>query len=354
MRNFSCRNCGQVILFENDRCLNCGFALGYAPDAGRMKTLTQRDDHWTVTNSPHESYRYCANAQLKACNWLIPARSKERYCLACRHNRMVPPTSNFDALTGWRKIEIAKHRLFYSLLKFHLPAPATAEEDSEPLIFDFLLAPSDGEQVTTGHDRGVITIALDEADDGKRESARANMQEPYRTLLGHFRHEIGHYYWDKLIENSSAIHTFRSLFGDERDNYASALKRHYEQGPPQDWSLRYISAYASSHPWEDFAETFAHLLHIVDTLEAGRSEGLTLQRFDGTAAVVEFEPYEVRDASVLIDRWLDLSFSLNNINRAMGHADLYPFVISEAVAGKLAYVCELVHDHVSSRRPAMR
>lgn len=350
MRTFSCGNCAQIIMFENSQCLKCGLKLGYAPWKGRMETITQHQDHWVACRRPQDRYRYCANGDLGGCNWLIPAESPDQYCVACRHNRTVPALSDPEASKAWQKIENAKRRLFYSLIRLGLTPAAPGEEDAHPLLFDFLAPEKDQTPVTTGHSDGLITVSLDEADDGKRESMRERMHESYRTLLGHFRHEIGHFYWDKLIKETAAIDTFRSMFGDEREDYTSSLKRHYESGPPTDWSERFISAYASSHPWEDFAETFAHFLHIVDTLEAGRSEGLALRRTDRSTNSVDFDPYKMDSIAPLLDYWLDMAFSLNNISRAMGQPDLYPFVISEVVANKLGYIAELVHSQFRHKK----
>jgi hypothetical protein len=87
-------------------------------------------------------------------------------------------------------------------------------------------------------------------------------------LLGHFRHEVGHYFWDRLVATDPhQLEEFRVLFGDDRQDYGEALKRHYDEGAPANWQDTYISMYATMHPWEDFAETWAHYLHIVDTLE---------------------------------------------------------------------------------------
>jgi hypothetical protein len=202
----------------------------------------------------------------------------------------------------------------------------------------------------TGHDDGLVTIALVEANDAERERRRAAMGEPYRTLLGHFRHEVGHYYWDRLVRDAGKLDACRALFGDDSLDYEAALQRHYRTGPPEDWQAHFVSAYATTHPWEDFAETWAHYLHIVDTLEMARAFNLRvrpdLDESDLLAAEVPFEPYAHQDISTLIDAWLPLTFALNNLNRCMGIADLYPFVLSPAVIRKLAFINDLVHDRI--------
>jgi hypothetical protein len=252
-------------------------------------------------------------------------------------------------LEAWQKIELAKHRLFYSLLRFRLPMPTRMEDPAEGLAFDFLaeLPQTIGPKVMTGHDNGLITIALAEADDAYREQSRVAMHEPYRTLLGHFRHETGHYFWDKLVQDRGRLDACRAMFGDDRQDYGQALQAYYDKGAPADWQSRFVSMYATSHPWEDFAETWAHYLHIVDTLEIARAFGLSthprLTRGDELDASVEFDPYRAPGMGPLIDAWLPLSLALNSLNRAMGLSDLYPFVLSPPAIDKLGFIHELVH-----------
>ena len=183
-------------------------------------------------------------------------------------------------------------------------------------------------------------MSLVEADDAMREQLRVAMGEPYRTLLGHFRHECGHFYWDKLVRDGGEIDSCRAIFGDESENYEGALKRHYASGAPLTWQQEFVTAYATSHPWEDFAETFAHYLHIVDTLETARAFGLRTRPAvpdgDMLRAKVDFDPHHCRDINQIIDAWLPLTLAMNCINRSMGQPDLYPFVLSRRVSTNLA------------------
>ena len=184
------------------------------------------------------------------------------------------------------------------------------------------------EHVLTGHDDGIIVINVAEADDAERERRRTQMHEPYRTLLGHLRHEIGHYYWDRLVRDSERLAEFRELFGDERLDYAESLKAHYANGAPPDWQERFVSAYASSHPWEDWAETWAHYLRITDSLETADACGLSLQppRNDeprlNPASLLDNPAGQQFDA--MIARWFPLTYLLNNLNRGLGLADALP------------------------------
>jgi hypothetical protein len=256
-------------------------------------------------------------------------------------------------VVAWRKIEIAKHRLFYTLMKLNLPLGERRANGGMRLAFDFLASPPHvgGPRVMTGHDNGLITLAIEEADDVEREKRRALMHEPYRTLLGHFRHEVGHYFWDVLVRDGGLVDGSRKIFGDETADYGQALQAYYATGAPPDWQEAFISAYATSHPWEDFAETWAHYLHIVDTLEMARAFGMyvnpRLARSGEADAQVDFDPYSVRDASPLIETWIPLSNALNSLNRSMGLQDIYPFILSLPVVAKLSAIHDLIHGNTS-------
>jgi hypothetical protein len=204
------------------------------------------------------------------------------------------------------------------------------------------------EPVTTGHADGVITIDLAESNDAHREQMRAELGEPYRTMLGHLRHEIGHYYWSILIQpDQRALTDFRDLFGDQQADYAEALQRHYTQGPPPDWQDRHVSAYATAHPWEDWAETFAHYLHIRDTLQTAAAFGMIVvgPHFDPSLIAAPNVHPDERFEEILSD-WIPLTLALNAINRSMGRDDLYPFVLSPGAQERLVFV----HSHVKRSR----
>ena len=258
MKTFYCQHCHHTVVFENSFCINCDRHLGYISAENRMVSVEPDGEGWRIDDETRERYRFCKNWEIRGCNWLVAFDANEAYCEACRHNRTIPNISDPDALAAWQKIELAKRRLLYSLIRLGLPHPSAADDDPEPLVFDFL-QPDQARPVFTGHDSGVITVSLAEADDAAREKTRQEMGEPYRTLLGHFRHEIGHYYWDRLVWNGGDITTFRALFGDEREDYQSALARHYQAGAPVDCQNNFISAYASSHPWEGLRRDFRPL-----------------------------------------------------------------------------------------------
>tara|TARA_R110002110_G_scaffold413729_1_gene641645 strand:- start:139246 stop:140391 length:1146 start_codon:yes stop_codon:yes gene_type:complete len=346
-RGFHCA-CGKPVFFRNSHCLACKAPLGYEPLQGSVRTLQadETDGLWQLVGDDDEqSYRRCANFPSAAgCNWLIPADQDATLCIACRLNRKLPDLSDPENQGHWRQIENAKRRLVSQLLALNLPVESKDENPEQGLAFDILRATEDGKRVMTGHANGLITLNAEEANDAKREEIRAAMNEPYRTLLGHFRHEIGHYYWDRLIWNTQWLEPCRALFGDERADYAQALQNNYEEGPPADWPQRFISSYASSHPWEDWAETWAHYLHIIDSLDTAMAHGL-----DGADLEMEADPFtreDLYDAEapgadrflVMLNAWVELITVLNEMSRSMGQADFYPFVMPRDVFRKLHFI----------------
>ncbi|HLG82830.1 MAG TPA: putative zinc-binding peptidase [Bradyrhizobium sp.] len=347
MKLFVCQACGNVLYFENRICTRCAHRLGFVPEQTLLSALEPDGERFATLADKRRGRAFCANAAHDACNWLVPPDSGEVYCRACRHNGIVPDLSNPDHLARWRELEIAKHRLFYSVIRWRLPVRTRADDPVHGLIFNFLADdPARGSRVMTGHDNGLITIALTEADDLEREKRRLEMGEPYRTLLGHFRHEVGHYFWDVLVRDGGRLNACRAVFGDDTMDYGAALQRHYAEGPPADWQAHYVSAYAATHPWEDFAETWAHYLHIVDTLEMASAFGIEMRpaadRVGGLSAHIAFDPYVADDFDTILNAWLPFTFAMNSINRAMGTRDLYPFVLSPAVIEKLRFIHQLV------------
>jgi hypothetical protein len=259
---------------------------------------------------------------------------------------MIPDLADPLHLAQWQTIERAKHRLIYALLRLGLPLETRAENPTHGLSFRFLADELALVPVMTGHQSGTITIALAEADDAQRELRRTQLREPYRTLLGHFRHEIGHHYWDLLVANHPVHAEYRALFGNESLDYGGALQQYYAQGAAPDWQQRYITAYATSHAWEDFAETWAHYMHIVDTIETATAFGVrTRPEVDATGdlgARFVLDPYAAGSVDAIIDDWIPLALLMNNLNRSMGYPDAYPFVLTPEVIQKLGFVHRLM------------
>jgi len=350
MKLFECQSCGNALHFDNTICLNCQHRVGYLQDEFEISALEKTAVGWMALANGKPRYRFCANAEFDVCNWLVAANSESTFCESCRHNRMVPDLSIPANTVHWRKIELAKRYVFRSLMRWRLRAPNRIEDPKGGLAFDLLsdTLASDGsvKNVQTGHEDGVITLNIAEADDAERELRRSSMGETYRTLVGHFRHEIGHYFWDQLVRDANRFSEFRAAFGDETIDYAAALKRYYEIGPPSDWQDSFISAYATAHPWEDFAETWAHYLHMVDALETARAYGINVNAsFKSSSQDVDlnFEPYGASSVAQLIQAWIPLTVAINGVNRSMGQPDLYPFVLSSPVREKLEFVHGIIH-----------
>ncbi|MBC2667263.1 putative zinc-binding metallopeptidase [Novosphingobium flavum] len=350
MRPFDCPNCGRLNHFEVRVCPACSATLGYDPEADAFRFLADDRTTWRERGGRPADMMVCANNnRFGICNWLTTPGAPNGMCRACRHNRTIPDLADPAVPPLWARVEEAKRRLFHSLIRLGLPLETKAEERPgvQGLAFDFLYRPGSlqgGHKVVTGHDEGLITLDVSEADDAHRERVRQQMGEPYRTLLGHFRHEAGHHYWSRLVAPDPArLEQWRALFGDEREDYGAALAAHYNGGRKA-WTEGYVSHYATSHPWEDFAETFAHYLHIVDTLATVRGFGLSLTAFGGVngdgRVELGFDPYAA-DAAALAAEMAPVSFAMNAVNRAMGQSDLYPFNLTGAIVGKLAFVQDM-------------
>ncbi len=383
-RAYRCK-CGVPVFFRNSECLACGTPLGYDPEQARLLPLMPGEvaDTWVVwqadpasdadsgeqpqpqgdTNDvlppPARAYTRCLNLQTPAaCNWLVPTETSldsanpVLLCRACRLNRIIPDLNDPEHPDNgllWGRIELAKRRLISALLALGLPVASRITEDTERgMMFDFLRSPDNGPHIMTGHNTGLITLNLQEADDAVREAVRKAMREPYRTLLGHFRHEVGHYYWDRLVSGTPWMDGFHQLFGDENLDYLAALRQNYEQGPPAEWWLQYVSAYASTHPWEDWAECWAHYLHMRDTIDTALSFGMMAD-----SAPLEFTPFtidalyqpdhpEAQNFLDFLNDWTRLTTMLNEMSRSMGQPDFYPFVLPLNVVAKLHFIHLLV------------
>ncbi|WP_083440554.1 zinc-binding metallopeptidase family protein [Aquincola tertiaricarbonis] len=352
--------CGRAVFFRNSQCVACGTALGYDPVRAMVLPLLPLMPAPTDAAAPlwqaaegfgqaGVQYKRCTNFDTVAgCNWLLSADEPATLCIACRLNRTIPDLSDPENQALWRRIEIAKRRLVAQLLRLGLPVKSRVSEDPQGFMFDLLRSSAGSPPVMTGHDEGLITLNAEEADDARREQVRQSMHEPYRTMLGHFRHEVGHYYWDRLVRDTEWLEPFRLRFGDERADYQEALNRHYQNGPDPDWPQRCVSAYASMHPWEDWAETWAHYLHMVDTMLTARGLGI-----NGENIELEIEPFTLADLDIadspdaerflqFINTWVELAAALNELARAMGQQDQYPFVLSRPAIAKLHFVHRLV------------
>lgn len=329
MKAFTCRSCGSPLFFENSVCVVCGTALGYSRAEAAIVPV---DAAGQYVDADGLVWHVCRNLNLSGCTWL--ARLAGGQCFSCDLTRTRPNDADAAGLGNFLLAERAKRHLIAELDRLGFPIvgkdPATGGDPVNGLCFD-LLSSSDA-PVVIGHEDGVVTIDLAEGDPVYRERVREQLAEPYRTMLGHFRHEVGHYYQWRLVEQTDRIRECRELFGDETADYAAALQRHYDQGPPADWPASFISTYATMHPYEDFAETWAHYLHICDAVETAGEYGMA--------------PRGLLDAhpgfrELVTKVWIPLSTALNMMSRSIGSDDLYPFVIPAPVLDKLEFVASL-------------
>jgi len=343
MKVFECDHCLNPLFFESTECDNCKHSCGYLDSKRVMESFDPTGDRM-LSDLKKKEYKFCKNKEHEVCNWLLEIEDKHEYCSACQLNRTIPNLSDKKNFPKWKNLEIAKHRLIYQLQKIGLDLPSKLVND-DGLCFDFIVKKSNP-NIMTGHARGVVTILLREADSVLREQIRKQLDEPYRTLIGHLRHEVGHYFWERLIANNeNALTAFRSLFGNERISYQDALQTYYRKGTPDNWRDGFISKYATSHPWEDWAETWAHYLHIMDMVETAHFFGLRTRPAKinkKMKAKVTFDPYSKDDFKAIVQVCMPLSFAVNSINRAMGIPDVYPFVITPAVVEKLSFIHSLL------------
>ncbi|MDF1872386.1 putative zinc-binding metallopeptidase [Vannielia sp.] len=339
MKRFTCPQCGHEVHFDSLKCVRCGQPLALLPSALDMRATDgqgRTQDGWVA----------CRNIAAGGCNWLAAPGSESGYCTACEHNKTVPNLDNPSHREKWKELELAKRQLIFELLSWSLDCPTKAEEPETGLAFDFLADTQtpDGKTVavSTGHSLGLITLNIAEGDEIERAERKRDLHEPYRTVIGHLRHEIGHYYWMRLVHGTSDLEECRRLFGDDRADYGEALQTHYAGPPPAGWQQSFISAYATAHPWEDFAETWAHWMHIVDGLETAEAYGVF-----GVTSGQGDSVYRSEDVEHMIGRWVHLTVTVNSLNRGMGQPDFYPFVLSDPVIEKMRFINRLIHKNAA-------
>jgi len=354
MKTSQCQ-CGNKIFFENSECQNCHSDLGFLPDQRVMSALLPLENGNWKSAVGEGVYRKCQNYTLNnACNWMVHESDSNPFCVSCRLSEIIPDLAKAENFGRWRQVESAKRRLIYSLFWLDLPIIDKLTDPHKGLSFhvaednehysEFALNPTDIGVVKTGHIKGTITINIAEADSVFREEIRLHMQEKYRTLLGHLRHESGHYYWDLLINNTDYLEEFRILFGDEQKDYQAALQQHYNSGPVDNWQINWVSAYASAHPWEDWAESWAHYLHMIDTLETAYDFGDCFVKSENAMNGQQFSKHYLRSVNIdeLIDEWIKLSIMLNEMNRSLGLDDAYPFYMSDVLKDKIKFIHRIV------------
>jgi len=339
MKTFHCDNCGTAVFFENNLCLGCGSTLGMMPGSYEMRSVTVGENGEAIARDG-KTYRFCKNwNEYNCCNQFVDAGHESPYCRSCVLTEVTPDLESGENRRLWAEMERAKRRLLFSLSQLGIFPKPKSEDPAKGLAFRFLAEGK--EPVMTGHFQGLITIALAEADKAELEARRMQLGERYRTLLGHFRHEIGHYYWDRLIADGGLTDEFRAVFGDESVSYGDALTAHYAKTPDDLWKTDFITSYAASHPWEDWAETFAHFLHMRDVVETSRAVDLIVD--GGIECISDFQ------ASMKL--WLSTTFRINQIGRSIGSGDLYPFVLNNRVIDKMRFIHGVVFSAGASHGP---
>lgn len=340
MKNFNCA-CGQTVFFENTHCNQCSYPLGFDPYTLELYRLESAENELMVsTADPEKKFRFCRNrVDFNNCNWLISADDDSEFCVACQLNEIIPNLKKPENLILWSMLESAKRYLLYSLVSLKLPIESRDTNPEHGLAFSFMEDKRSNplvceEHVNTGHLNGLITINVAEADHVSREIRRKEMNEPYRTLLGHFRHESGHYYWERIIKNTEYHTEFSSLFGDETIDYAESLNAYYMREDKSGWEDQYISAYCQAHPLEDWAECWAHYLHMHDGLETAANVGMSVP-----------ENLQQMSFSERLTYWYELTTKVNAVNRSLGMIDPYPFVLSKPVSEKLAFIDKVIASY---------
>ena len=279
---------------------------------------------------------FCVNRAVIGCNWAAPEDGA--LCRACTMTALAPDSSVVDATANWARTEVAKRWVLDNLAHWHWFTPD--DPGVRPVFHMLAEGPT---PVSMGHADGVVTISVAEADEVLRTARRAALDEPFRTMIGHMRHEIAHMIWWRLGTRPDFLEAFRAVFGDERADYADALQRHYGEGPPPDWSRQFLTAYASAHPHEDWAETVAHLLHLTDIADSVAAAGFSAPDLPPPG----WDAYAEPDAARLIRVAVSVVVGVNHVNRSMGLSDLYPFVLSDAAHRKLVFV----HDWLRRGAP---
>ncbi|MEZ5159262.1 MAG: putative zinc-binding metallopeptidase [Candidatus Nanopelagicales bacterium] len=309
MRRFSCPQCSARVFFDDQTCLNCRTEVAYNPGTDEMglalNTCSHRFD-WL-------------------CNWAATDGSSQ--CASCALDKTVD--GRIDQVT---QFQVAKRRVYRQLRLIDVD-PDFADP---PLRFDLRQGTADS-PVTIGHADGLVTLDTAEADPSRREEVRTKLGEPYRTPLGHVRHETGHWHWQAYVfSDRMRLDQFRELFGDERVDYAAALRGHYDGIDDGSWRDTYLSYYATAHPWEDYAESFAHVLHMSDMVETAVAEG--------------FITGEFRSLTDIVERWQPLTVSLNEMARSMGTPEPYPFAPSSTALRKMMFVFDVINSSRGARR----
>lgn len=323
MRLFECPSCRAAVTFTNTACLSCGNDLVF--DIEREAFVSGADP--------------CKNRSAIGCNWKAGA-GEASLCWSCAMTAVIPDTFHGENVSLWAESESAKRQVLATLGRWGWFTPS--DTGQLPVFHMLSEATSRGpSNVVMAHDRGTITINVMEADIVERVERRENLGEKLRTMVGHFRHEIAHFLFERLSEHPEFVKAFRALMGDEREDYGEALKRYYENGPPANWEQNFVTAYASSHPHEDWAESVTHILHLTDMIDCA----VAMKWQSPHLTDMTYDPYKEADGERIVELGSYFGMAVNHINRSVGVGDIYPFVLNDAVRGKLAFVHSWLSGH---------
>ena len=343
MRIFHCDRCDHAVPFSAQRCAVCDASLGYVADERTIHVLSDTPETAVFALADGRTVWRCLNAAW-GCNWVVPAASDNPWCRSCQLTRGRPDEARHDAIEAWITAEAAKRRLVHQLDELSLPVEARSAAAPDGLAFDLVYLP--GEAQITGHLDGLVTLDLAEIDDRHREDLRKMLGEPFRTVIGHLRHEIGHHYWGRLVGQSNDVAGFRQLFGDETADYRGAIDQFYANADEAWDHRRFVSPYAAAHPFEDWAETFAHYLHIMDAIDTATAYELVPAEPPGAKG--DASPHDWFEA--MLNAWRPINDAVNAVAESLGAAPLYPFDPVGIVIDKLAFVHQQVVAHTRRDR----
>ncbi|MTH78159.1 zinc-binding metallopeptidase family protein [Paracoccus aestuariivivens] len=311
MQRLDCPGCGQRVYFHNTLC-SCGMALVFDPELGAF----------AANATP------CTRLRDIGCNWR--AEQDGPQCRSCAMTTTVPDLSVEGNLDLLAQSEAAKRWVLANLARWRW---FTNADQGQRVSFQMLSEHARHQEVnvTMGHADGVITINVVEADDAVRVERQQELGELYRSMVGHMRHEIAHFLFERLAVLPGFLDQFRTMFGDERADYAQAITEHYAN--PKDKGATHISKYATMHPHEDWAETSAHILHLVDMTDSLMATGLTGPQIPPPG----YDAYADPNAEQLLTVATAVALAVNEINRALDNPDVYPFVLTETTRAKLAF-----------------
>jgi hypothetical protein len=321
MQRLHCPNCGNEVFFDSLRCVRCATELAFELEP--TGSLRVADAAFAGRCEMRHAWR---------CNW--QPDSSGPFCTSC----LIVDAGTHADNPLLAAFLLAQRRALAQLSELGVAWTGNVDDPAQPPLRFTYRSSVAGDAPTIGHLAGLITLDLDEADPAEREQIRATLGEQYRTPLGHIRHELGHYVWLRHVASDPARHAeFRAVFGDETVDYAAALDAYYARPEDESWPDEYVSPYATAHPWEDFAESWAQVMHLHDVVTTGAAWGV-VEFPDGP-----FDPQQWISTAVLA------SLAANELARAMGMRDLYPFALSPGARRKIEAAWRLVHGATTPR-----